>query len=93
MVVKEKKGRKRYILFTHPSQSKHNIEKFIREKINILKSKIKCRLIKLDSENGIIRVDHKLLTEVRNIMNTKSGELKLETIRTSGTLKGLKRLE
>ena len=50
-------------------------------------------MIKLDSENGVIRVDHKLLTEVRNIMNTKSGELKLETIRTSGTLKGLKRLE
>ena len=93
MVVKEKKGRKRYILFAHSNQSKHNIEQFIREKIRILKSKIKCRLIEFDSENGIIRVDHKLLTEVRNIMNKKSGELKLETIRTSGTLKGLKRVE
>tara|TARA_Y100000746_G_scaffold67499_1_gene56284 strand:+ start:557 stop:838 length:282 start_codon:yes stop_codon:yes gene_type:complete len=93
MVVKEKKGRKRYILFTHSSQSKHNIEKFIHEKINILKSKIKCRLIKLDSENGIIRVDHRLLTEVRNIMNKKSGELRLKTIRTSGTLKSLKKVE
>ena len=93
MVVKEKMGRRRYIQFTHSNKSKKDIEQFVREKIHILKSKIKCRLIKLDSENGIIRVDHKLLMEVRNIMNTKSGELKLETIRTSGTLKGLKRVE
>ena len=89
MVVKENRGRKRYILFSH-SDSKEDIDKFIKNEINILSSKIKGKLIKFDSKKGIIRVDHTLLTKVRDIMN-KNESLNIKTIRTSGTLKALQK--
>ena len=89
MVVKENRGRKRYILFSH-SDSKEDIDKFIKNEINILSGKIKGKLIKFDSKKGIIRVDHTILTKVRDIMN-KNESLKIRTIRTSGTLKALEK--
>ena len=89
MVVKEYRGRKRYILFSHSvNTSKTIIEKFIRDEIQILGGKIKSKLIKFDLKKGIIRVDHNLLDKARNIMNKKDS-LKIKTIRTSGTLKAL----
>tara|TARA_B110000014_G_C20019473_1_gene528855 strand:- start:167 stop:445 length:279 start_codon:yes stop_codon:yes gene_type:complete len=89
MVVKEDRGRKRYILFSHSGNiSKTIIEKFIRDEIQILGGKIKSKLIKFDLKKGIIRVDHNLLDKARNIMNKKDS-LKIKTIRTSGTLKAL----
>ena len=46
MVVKEKRGRKRYILFEHSNKGpKINLENFFRNKIGNLESKIKCKLI------------------------------------------------
>ena len=89
MVVKENRGRKRYILFSHSvNTSKTMIEKFIKDEIQILGGKIKSKLIKFDLKNGVIRVDHNLLDKARNIMN-KNESLKIKTIRTSGTLKAL----
>ena len=89
MVVKENRGRKRYILFSHSSNtSKANIENFVKKEIRILGGKIRSKLIKLDSKKGIIRVDHLLLTKARDIMNKKK-TLEIKTIRTSGTLKTL----
>ena len=91
MVVKEKRGRKRYILFKHSNKGpKSNLINFFRKKIGNLESKIKCKLIEADLENGIVRVDHKLLDKSREIMNNESEELKIITVRTSGTIKGLK---
>ena len=52
MVVKEKRGRKRYILFKHSNKGpKINLNNFFRKKIGNLESKIKCKLIEADSEN------------------------------------------
>ena len=91
MVVKEKRGRKRYILFKHSNKGpKSNLINFFRKKIGNLESKIKCKLIEAGIENGIVRVDHKLLDKSREIMNNESEELKIITIKTSGTIKGLK---
>ena len=91
MVVKEKRGRKRYILFKHSNKGPtSNLINFFRTKIGNLESKIKWKLIEVNIENGIVRVDHKLLDKSREIMNNESEELKIITVRTSGTIKGLK---
>ena len=51
MVVKEKRGRKRYILFKHSNKGpKSNLINFFRKKIGSLEAKIKCKLIKADTE-------------------------------------------
>ena len=49
--------------------------------------------MKYDSKRGIIRVDHKLAKQAREIMNRNGTEMKIQTVRTSGTLKGLERIE
>ena len=90
MVVKKKRGRKRYILFTHDSDvSRNQINNFFNMHFKELKGKIKSKLIKYNSNNGIIRVDHKLSQDAREIMNRNGREMGIKTIRTSGTLKGL----
>ena len=90
MVVKKKRGRKRYILFTHDSDvSRKQINNFFNMHFKELKGKIKSKLVKYNSNNGIIRVDHKLSQDAREIMNRNGREMGIKTIRTSGTLKGL----
>ena len=87
MVVKEKRGRKRYILFQCSKEfDKSEIDKIILKEIKSLKSKIKCKLIKFNGKEGIVLVGHNLLNESREIMNRKEG---INTIASSGTLKGL----
>ena len=61
---------------------------FIKNEIFALGGKIKCKLIKFDLKKGIIRVDHTLLPNVRDVIN-KNHSLKIKTIKTSGTLKAL----
>ena len=91
MVVKEDRGRKRYILFSHSGHnSKKEIQNLIRKEISTLGGKIKSKLIKLDLKKGVIRVDHTILSEVRDIMN-KNESPRIKTIRTSGTLKALEK--
>ena len=91
MVVKEDRGRKRYILFSHSGQtSKSILEKFIRDEIQILGGKIRSKLIKFGSKKSVIRVDHNLLTKAREIMNKKK-TFGIKTMRTSGTLKTLEK--
>ena len=48
-------------------------------------------MMKYDSERGIVRVDHKLAKQTREFMNRNGTEMKIQTVRTSGTLKGLKK--
>ncbi len=90
MVVKQNRGRKRYILFSHDSNvSRNQIDRFLRNHFKELKGKIRSKLMKYNSSNGVLRVDHKLTQQAREIMNDKGREMGIETIRTSGTLKGL----
>ena len=65
---------------------------FFRKKIGSLHAKIKCKLIKSDTQKGIVRVDHTLSEISKKIMNNESDELKIITIKTSGTIKGLKNI-
>ena len=90
MVVKQNKGRKRYILFAHSSDVNRNkINNFFNNNFKELKGKIKSKVIKYDSKKGIVRVDHKVAQEAREIMNRDGLEMGIKTIKTSGTLKGL----
>lgn len=92
MVVKKRRGRKRYILFNHANGvSKDKIAKNLSKEFEGLDGKIKWKLINYDSKTGIVRIDHTLATRAREIMNQSETELKIQTIRTSGTLKGLKK--
>ncbi len=87
MVVKEKRGRKRYILFECSGNFNRNeIDRIILREINPLKSKIRCKLITFNGKRGILLVGHNLLEESRRIMNKKE---EISTIASSGTLKGL----
>ena len=47
--------------------------------------------MKYDSKSGIVRVDHKLAKQAREIMNRNGAKMKIQTVRTSGTLKGLEK--
>jgi len=90
MVVKQIRGRKRYILFNHDSNvSRKQINIFFNSYFKELKGKINSKLVKYNSNNGIVRVDHKLTEQARKIMNHEGSEMGIETVRTSGTLKGL----
>ena len=92
MVVKQNRGRKRYILFTHSvGTTKNQINRFLNDQCKELNDKIRLKLMKYDSKRGIIRVDHKLVKQARKIMNGNGTEMKIQTIRTSGTLKGLEK--
>jgi RNase P/RNase MRP subunit POP5 len=92
VVVKEKRGRKRYILFNHAKGvSKDRIAKILSKEFEGLGGKIMWKLINYDSRTGIVRVDHKVATRARVIMNQSGTEFEVKTLRTSGTLKGLKK--
>jgi len=92
MVVKQNRGRKRYILFTHSaSTTKNQVNRFLNDRCKELNGKIRLKLMKYDSKRGIVRVDHKLAKQAREIMNRNGTEMKIQTVRTSGTLKGLEK--
>ena len=90
MVVKQNRGRKRYILFTHCT-TKNQVNRFLNDRCKELNGKIRLKLMKYDSKRGIVRVDHKLAKQAREIMNRNGTEMKIQTVRTSGTLKGLEK--
>ena len=92
MVVKENRGRKRYILFSHSGKStKNEINQFADKKIRILGGKISCKVIEFNDKTGILRVDHHLLAKAREIMNNESGSIEIKTMKSSGTLKSLRK--
>ncbi|SVA83955.1 uncharacterized protein METZ01_LOCUS136809, partial [marine metagenome] len=56
VVVKERRGRKRYILFNHANGvSKDKIAKNLSKEFEGLDGKIKWKLINYDSKTGIVR--------------------------------------
>ena len=92
MVVKEKRGRKRYILFNHAKGvPKNKIANVLSKAFEGLGGKIMWKLINYDSRTGVVRVDHKIVARARDIMNQSGTEFEVKTLRTSGTLKGLKK--
>ena len=92
MVVKQNRGRKRYILFTHSvSTTKNQINRFLNGQGKELNDKIRLKLMKYDSERGIVRGDHKVAKQARESLNRNGTEMKIQTVRTSGTLKGLEK--
>lgn len=81
MVVKDKIGRQRYILFIS-DRSKKELMEVVR------KYKGKIKLIQYNKEYGIIRCGHKEKEKVINFLNNCG----LRTIKTSGTIKKLRKI-
>ena len=90
MVVKDKKGRKRYLLFKHPKNiPQKEIYSFLKNIFSELKGKIKWKIMRFEEDYGILLIDHKLIITVREILNQRGMEKGINTIKTSGTLKAL----
>jgi len=86
--VKEKRGRKRYILFEHPEDlDQKKAYAFLKDILDKFKSKIKWKIIRYESKLGILLVDHKISLEVRQTLAKEDGIIK--TKKTSGTIKSL----
>ena len=92
MVVKEKRGRKRYILFEHTKKvEKKNIKAFLKQHSESINGKIRWRIINFENENSIILVDHTKTRIIRNLIEVNSEKLGIKSIKTSGTLKALQK--
>ena len=90
MVVKEKRGRKRYILFEHTKKVELNsIKTFLKQNSELINGKIHWRIIKFENEKSIILIDHIKSVITRNLIKKNSDKLGIKPVRTSGTLKAL----
>ena len=92
MVVKQKRGRKRYILFEHHKKPEMRlIKSFLNKNSESLNGKIRWRIIELEEKNSIILIDHTKSTVLRKLMEDNIDKLGLKPIKTSGTLKALRK--
>tara|TARA_B100000029_G_C17369863_1_gene885730 strand:+ start:236 stop:514 length:279 start_codon:yes stop_codon:yes gene_type:complete len=92
LVVKERKGRKRYILCKHTKRVKQeNIKKFLKQHSELIRGKIHWRIINFDTENSIIMIDHTKSIETRKLIEKNSDKLGIKPLKTSGTLKALRK--
>ena len=92
MVVKEKRGRKRYILLERVEKiKKKTIINFFRKHADTLNDKIKWRIIDFKDDYFIILIDHKKTAIARDLIMSNHLELRIKPIKTSGTLKALKK--
>ncbi len=80
MVVKEKIGRQRYILFIVNGIKKERLYDILKER--------KLKLSFYDGKYGIVKCKHIEKEETIDFLNKKG----LKTIKTSGTIKKLKKL-
>ena len=92
MVVKQKRGRKRYILFEHHKKSEMGlIKSFLNKNSESLNGKIRWRIIEFEEKNSIILIDHTKSIILRKLMEDNIDKLGLKPIKTSGTLKALRK--
>ena len=92
MVVKQKRGRKRYILFEHHKKSEMGLVKsFLNKNSESLNGKIRWRIIEFEEKNSIILIDHTKSIILRELMEGNIDKLGLKPIKTSGTLKALRK--
>ena len=90
MVVKERRGRKRYILFKHTKKVElDKIKAFLKQKSEIINGKIRWRIISFEAEKSIILIDHTKSVITRNLIKENSDKLGIKPVKTSGTLKAL----
>ena len=92
MVVKQKRGRKRYILFEHHEKPEMGlIKSFLNKNSESLNGKIRWRIIEFEEKNSIILIDHTKSIILRKLMEDNIDKLGLKPIKTSGTLKALRK--
>ena len=92
MVVKQKRGRKRYILFEHHKKPEMGlIKSFLNKNSESLNGKIRWRIIEFEEKNSIILIDHNKSIILRKLMEDNIDKLGLKPIKTSGTLKALRK--
>ena len=92
MVVKQKRGRKRYILFEHHKKPEMGlIKSFLNKNSKSLNGKIRWRIIEFEEKNSIILIDHTKSIILRKLMEDNIDKLGLKPIKTSGTLKALRK--
>ena len=90
MVVKEKRGRKRYILFEHTQKVELNsIKTFLKQNSELINGKIRWKIINFENEKSIILIDHTKSVITRNLIKENSDKLGIKPVKTSGTLKAL----
>ena len=84
MVVKEKRGRKRYILFEHTKKVElNNIKMFLKQNSELINGKIRWRIITFEKEKCIILIDHTKSHITRNLIEENREKLGIRPIRTS----------
>ena len=92
MVVKQKRGRKRYILFEHHKNPEMGlIKSFLNKNSESLNGKIRWRIIEFEEKNSIVLIDHTKSIILRKLMEDNIDKLGLKPIKTSGTLKALRK--
>jgi len=92
LVVKQKKGRKRYLLLEHTEEIKlDDLKYFLKKNSELLKGKIKWRIIAFEDKKSIVLVDHTKSITVRKLIESNIDKLGMKPIKTSGTLKALRK--
>tara|TARA_B100001146_G_C15819154_1_gene280140 strand:+ start:212 stop:508 length:297 start_codon:yes stop_codon:yes gene_type:complete len=94
MTVKDKVGRKRYILIeTDEKVSKMKMKKIMENILNEKNEKVRWRVMNSKEKMIIVRVDHKVSDLVRKELNGMIEGVKFKSLKTSGTMKSLKRIQ
>ena len=94
MTVKDKVGRKRYILIETDEQiSKMKMKNIMENILNEKNEKIRWRVMNSKEKMMIVRVDHKVSDLVRKELNGMIEGVKFKSLKTSGTMKSLKRIQ
>ena len=94
MTVKDKVGRKRYILIETDEQvSKMKMKNIMENILNEKNEKIRWRVMNSKEKLMIVRVDHKVSDLVRKELNGMIEGVKFKSLKTSGTMKSLKRIQ
>jgi|TARA_B100001123_G_C15121441_1_gene951515 RNase P/RNase MRP subunit POP5 len=94
VTVKDKVGRKRYILIEIDKEiSKGKIRSIIEHKMDKEIGENRWRLINKEGKTIILRVDHKVADIVRKEMNGVNEGVEFKSIKTSGTIKSLKKIQ